>query len=181
MSKGWKAAHPAEVRAYNKLWRQKNSEKEKKRLQKRYQEHKDEILLASKLWHKNNVPRATAATKRWRAKNPDKPRIYATTWNKKNPERVADKKRRERAAKQSATTERFSATEIFERDKWICQLCKRKVNRKLKHPHPLSASLDHIVPLSRGGAHERKNTHLAHLTCNLKAHTGGVKQLLCFG
>lgn len=71
-------------------------------------------------------------------------------------------------------------TEIYERDGWVCQLCHKKVNNRLKHPNPFSPSLDHIIPLSKGGPHSRANVHLAHLRCNLRAHTGGVKQIRLF-
>jgi len=36
----------------------------------------------------------------------------------------------------------------------------------LKAPHPLSMSIDHIIPLSRGGTHEPDNVQLAHFICN---------------
>jgi 5-methylcytosine-specific restriction endonuclease McrA len=56
--------------------------------------------------------------------------------------------------------------QVFERDAWICQLCRGTVDRTLIYPHPLSASLDHAVALARGGSHTYGNTQLAHLRCN---------------
>jgi 5-methylcytosine-specific restriction endonuclease McrA len=55
---------------------------------------------------------------------------------------------------------------IYERDRWKCQLCGRKVNPDLTVPHPMAATLDHIVPVSLGGAHEEANLQLAHFGCN---------------
>lgn len=55
---------------------------------------------------------------------------------------------------------------IYERDQWRCQLCGRKVNKDVEFPDPMSASLDHIVPVSLGGAHEEANLQLAHFGCN---------------
>jgi hypothetical protein len=77
--------------------------------------------------------------------------------------------------------ERFKVREIYERDKWICGLCHKKVDSKLKYPHLMSASLDHIVAIAIGGKHATVNVQLAHLGCNRKAKTGGVKQLRMFG
>jgi 5-methylcytosine-specific restriction endonuclease McrA len=64
--------------------------------------------------------------------------------------------------------ERFDATEVYERDGYRCGLCEGKVDPALRYPEPMSASLDHITPLARGGAHTRANTQCAHLVCNLK-------------
>jgi len=46
----------------------------------------------------------------------------------------------------------------------------------------MSASLDHIFPLSLGGDHVRENVHAAHLRCNIsKNNRGGNEQLLLIG
>lgn len=74
---------------------------------------------------------------------------------------------RRRAQKAGAECEKFRHAEVFERDGWICGLCGAPVDRDRAYPDPVSASLDHIVPLSFGGPHTRDNTQLAHLGCNL--------------
>jgi 5-methylcytosine-specific restriction endonuclease McrA len=56
--------------------------------------------------------------------------------------------------------------EVFERDGWICQLCTEPVDRDLVIPDLLAASLDHVIPLARGGEHSRANAQLAHFLCN---------------
>ncbi len=56
--------------------------------------------------------------------------------------------------------------EIAERDEWTCGICGDPVDREVAWPDPDSPSLDHIVPLSRGGAHAPRNMQLAHLGCN---------------
>ena len=67
-----------------------------------------------------------------------------------------------------ATIEVFDPIEIFERDEWICGICEERVDNALVFPHPMSKSLDHIEPISRGGDHSRANTQLAHLGCNIR-------------
>ena len=64
-------------------------------------------------------------------------------------------------------SEFYTHTEIAERDGWQCQLCRKKVNKRLKHPDPMCASIDHIVPISKGGTDMRANVQLAHLVCNM--------------
>jgi 5-methylcytosine-specific restriction endonuclease McrA len=56
---------------------------------------------------------------------------------------------------------------VAERDGWRCQLCGASVDRERTHPDPWSGSLDHIVPLARGGTNDFANLQLAHLGCNL--------------
>lgn len=61
---------------------------------------------------------------------------------------------------------RVSRAAVFRRSAWVCQLCQEPVDRLRKFPDPGSASLDHVVPLSRGGHHVLANCQLAHLGCN---------------
>ena len=49
----------------------------------------------------------------------------------------------------------------------ICGICGKPVDFELKYPHPLSACVDHIVPISKGGhPSDISNLQLAHWTCN---------------
>lgn len=63
---------------------------------------------------------------------------------------------------------RIYRNKIGERDNWICNICGKKVNKELKYPDIMSASLDHIIPLSMGGKHIESNVHISHLYCNIK-------------
>lgn len=48
-----------------------------------------------------------------------------------------------------------------------CAICGKPVDKKLKSPHPLSASVDHIIPLAKGGhPFDIANLQLAHRQCN---------------
>ena len=82
----------------------------------------------------------------------------------------ADKawRHKKRATKASAESEYYSIQEIHERDGWHCQICGKKVNPELKWPDTKSASIDHIIPLSKGGSNKKDNVQLAHLGCNSK-------------
>ena len=55
---------------------------------------------------------------------------------------------------------------IYQRDRGVCQICGQRCSVK-------EASLDHILPISRGGTHEKRNVQLAHKRCNsIKLNTG---------
>ena len=48
-----------------------------------------------------------------------------------------------------------------------CWLCGAYVPRDVKYPHPLYPSVDHVIPLAKGGEeYDRGNCRLAHLSCN---------------
>lgn len=72
-----------------------------------------------------------------------------------------------RARIRSSRVERFAESEIFERDGWACGICGAPVDRAARFPDPLTPSLDHVVPVSLGGAHTRDNVRCSHLGCNL--------------
>lgn len=63
--------------------------------------------------------------------------------------------------------ETINKRRVFERDKWKCQLCGRKVKRTNKW-NPLQATIDHIVPLALGGEHKYTNVQTACMECNSK-------------
>jgi 5-methylcytosine-specific restriction endonuclease McrA len=82
-------------------------------------------------------------------------------------DRRRDNYHRRRALKKSASTgEPVNFSEIAARDQWLCGLCSGAVRGDTAWPDPLSPSLDHVVPLTRGGAHDPSNVQLAHLGCN---------------
>jgi HNH endonuclease len=67
---------------------------------------------------------------------------------------------------------------IAERDRWRCGICKKPVDRQRRHPDPLGASLDHVIPVSEGGTNDPWNLRLTHLRCNLgRRNQGGGEQL----
>ena len=88
-----------------------------------------------------------------------------------------------RALKKHLRFEVFNPSEIFERDRYICQLCGKKTRPNVKNKfHPLYPNLDHIVPLSLGGEHTKQNTQCLCLKCNMtKNNTGVGDQLRIFG
>lgn len=57
-----------------------------------------------------------------------------------------------------------------ERDRGRCGVCGLPVRAA-------DASVDHILPVSKGGAHSYANTRLAHLRCNKVRGNRGPAQL----
>lgn len=55
---------------------------------------------------------------------------------------------------------------VLIRDRYICHICHKPIDPNLKHPHPMSATVDHII----GAATRNDSRYLraAHRICNLK-------------
>lgn len=67
----------------------------------------------------------------------------------------------------SATVETVDPIKVFERDGWVCHLCgRRTLKTKRGTNHPRAPELDHIIPLSLGGAHSYANTACSCGKCN---------------
>lgn len=91
---------------------------------------------------------------------------------------------RRRAVKVGAFVAPVHRQAIYERDKWTCQLCGKKIKRNAVAPHPLSATIDHVIPLrcDDRGTHEPANCQTAHFLCNSsKGARGGGEQLALIG
>jgi 5-methylcytosine-specific restriction endonuclease McrA len=56
--------------------------------------------------------------------------------------------------------------DVIKRDGTNCAGCGEPVDLSLTWPHRMSKSLDHIVPVSKGGRHEIDNAALMHFACN---------------
>jgi len=65
--------------------------------------------------------------------------------------------------------QKFDVFGVFVRDNWTCQVCGGRVEVGLTGREPLSASLDHIVAILRGGDHSPENCQTTHFVCNTTA------------
>jgi 5-methylcytosine-specific restriction endonuclease McrA len=57
--------------------------------------------------------------------------------------------------------------EVFVRDAWVCLICGLPTVKARAVPHPLAPTVDHVVPLCRGGSSEMTNLQTAHFRCNV--------------
>jgi len=80
--------------------------------------------------------------------------------------RHADRKARRRARLRTAFVETVRRAEIFARDGHRCLLCGDLLAMAETVPHPLAPTIDHVLPLARGGAHAPWNVQAAHFLCN---------------
>ncbi len=66
-----------------------------------------------------------------------------------------------RARKHQTEVERVDPRVVFARARGVCGICAVAIQSSEKW------HVDHIVPLSKGGAHTYENTQPAHARCNL--------------
>jgi 5-methylcytosine-specific restriction endonuclease McrA len=86
-------------------------------------------------------------------------RAHGRAYYRRHPQRVAERQRMRRALKYQAAVEPFTCADIVERDGPACYLCGKELT-------PREVTLEHVVPLSRGGAHVPENARIACKPCN---------------
>jgi len=130
-----------------------------------------------------------AKTRRWQLAHPEAVKIYGARDREKarsNPVRMekmrqksirwflehpsyrrAASQRRRALLRGAQITDRFiDIALVYERDHGMCTLCGYPVDAGLKWPDKRIPTIDHRIPVTRGGDHSYRNTKLAHHYCN---------------
>lgn len=107
-----------------------------------------------------------ARTAAWRMLNPDLMRTSNREWCAANRDRKRAKDHRRRARLLDAYVADVDPAVIWKRDKGICGICHEPIDPSLPWSDKMCRTLDHIVPLAKGGTHEPSNVQLAHAVCN---------------
>jgi 5-methylcytosine-specific restriction endonuclease McrA len=80
--------------------------------------------------------------------------------------RRSTQRQRRKARIRCGFVEPVSIGILRQRDADTCRICGQPVDAARKPPHPLAATIDHVVALVNGGQHGYANTQLAHQRCN---------------
>lgn len=149
-----------------------------------YRKANPEVSRASaRRWRERNPEKAKAGFAKWLEANRDYNRKRHERWRLENPEVLAairaryyadgdlsDKAReysaKRRALVSGASIGKVSTDELWDSQGNVCPLCSEQIDRSIRHPDPMSPSLDHIFPLIAGGAHSQENLQWVHLVCN---------------
>lgn len=141
--------------------------------QRRYPE---KMAAKAARYREKNRERLSRRGKEMRLKEPERLAANRQRYLAKKPFAVTDACRRRRAKlKNAPRVEKYDSLDIANRDGWKCHICGKKVHRR-------QLSMDHLVPLSRGGDDTPQNVALAHRTCNNRRGPGRLPaQLRLFG
>ncbi len=155
----YRLEHQEEMKARNAKYRQEHVGVIKAYAAIYNQEHLEERKAYAAKWY---ISRLACNAKEIRAAQAQHNRAYAAA----NPLKRREIDAKRNALKKGATVEPVDYAFVKKRDKMVCGLCHKKV----KQPE---LQFDHIVPLSRGGAHATWQVQVAHATCNArKGNTG---------
>lgn len=81
-------------------------------------------------------------------------------------DKCSEARHRRRAAKKAVESESFTLADVINQWGTDCHLCNNPIDLTLEWPDRFSKSMDHVIPISKGGPHKLSNVKLAHLTCN---------------
>lgn len=140
-------------------WRAADPERARRTEKERYQRHHDARV---------------AAARAYREANREKTRETARAYGRAHPDVAWRSDANRRARERAAFVEAVDRAVLYERDGGVCGICRRAVARR-------ESSVDHIIPLSKGGEHSYANTRIAHLTCNLARGNRGAAQIRMLG
>lgn len=124
-----------------------------------------------------NVERDRISSRNWRRANPEKTKQYYEMHHKPNSARYSKTfyssdrgktiKRNSDLKRQLRTTDQYvehiDAFVVTEMDDGMCQICYQDIDLNSGE-----LTVDHIIPLSKGGVHAYYNVQLAHRGCNSK-------------
>lgn len=156
--------NPEPIRAKSRKWRRENPEKARLRDREYYRRNADRRRVSNREYERTHRTEAKKRHSAWLARsgNRDRKNAHCRKWNAANPEKLTEASARRRARLASAgKVEKIDRREIFDRDGGICHLCRLPVEF-------IAFELDHVIPVSRGGAHVADNLKVAHRSCNAK-------------
>jgi HNH endonuclease len=163
----WRAENPEKNAERRK---REDPELHKQRTLRWREQHPKKAKAQAKAYRQANRASETARMRRWLEDPEHKERHYANIkrWAIRNPDKVAAcRVRRARAELEGNATRELINAKWESSDKTCC-LCGTRIDDTLSSPHPMSPTLEHLTPISRGGTHNLDNIDFAHRACNTK-------------
>ena len=162
-----------EKRLYLAAYYEANKEIIKARSKARYEAKREEISEQSKEYRKNNLERRRINNRRWRANNLEKARKSSRDYNARNRDKLRQTERKRRARKFNNGNEDFTEQQVLDLYGSNCHLCNQLIDltvsgRPGRKGWENGLHIDHLIPLSKGGANTLENVRPAHGVCNIR-------------
>lgn len=156
----WLAANPEKAKARNAKWYAENTDKKRAIDAARWAANPEKSRVQSAKWATANPEKVRAMGDRYRAANPDKVKANIIKWKASNPETVRNYWRTRRARKlgNGGNLSAGLADKLFKLQRGMCPCCGEPLGDDYH--------LDHIMPLSLGGANRDDNIQLLRAKCN---------------
>jgi len=155
------------------------------KMSKYYQAHKEHLKILNAKYYQVHKEQIKISNSKYLQGHKEQRKNYMKVYNAEYRQVHKEKRRfqyrKYKALKYGVYHEDYTNSYIFLRDNWVCGICGRKINKRLKYPNPLSSSIDHIIPLSRDGNDNPINVQAAHLRCNVGKNAMNKGQLRLFG
>lgn len=100
--------------------------------------------------------------------NKERHRTRMKQWAVRNPDKVAAYRARRAQAELSGNATRELIDAKWDASSKTCILCGKQIDDTIESPDPMSLTLEHPTPISRGGRHDLDNIDFAHRACNTK-------------
>jgi 5-methylcytosine-specific restriction endonuclease McrA len=161
------AANPELARARNRAkvtkWRKTKPQSFKAYRGKHYSEHRDAIISQRRQHRADNLEQFRFYGRQRYNQNRDKIRSQRkANYSEREHLRAANQRgaARRRARLLAVFVDDIDPRAVFDRDKGVCGICLSPVDPSSRW------EIDHIIPISKGGAHAYANVQLSHRRCN---------------
>lgn len=172
----WREANRERERERARQWRIDNLERKRENERRWREANRERARNYARRWAEANYERKRENLRRWRGANREHSREYARRWYETNSERAREKNRQwcknnldknryyehTRRARKHGNGEAMTSAEYREWEaaqEKKCFYCDADLSNG-------SYTVDHIVPLSKGGVHQANNLCIACKPCN---------------
>ena len=124
-----------------------------------YRDHLEEMKARNRAYRLAHLEKLKVQQLVYYLAHLEKLRAYSRVYQHSHPEKYRASEQKRRALERGVAHQPYKMEDIIQRDRGICGLCGKKVAKAER-------SIDHILPISLGGADAPYNVQLAHLLCN---------------
>ena len=178
--KAWREHRKARRAETNRAYYERNREKVLARQKERRAENSEEMAEYARRYYQEHKSHLLALERQRREANPDTFRERDRAWRVANADKVNENSTRYRARRRGSSDVESGVSwrTVAARDGMACTYCGIICDEQDGHHilardganrwvcGPTYPTIDHVVPVSKGGAHTMANVVLACLTCN---------------